>query len=195
MAYTRDSELVREIVMASHCDDEPFTSIAEKLNFLIRSQQPDPPREWTAEDVTDEQVDVAANVMSVPKPQPAVDVERLAKAIALSPDLEVYIAVGGPDDMTGYADFTEARLVGLIADVLRRELSQPTAAESEWPADAPEWADRLVQCGDGRKWYHGCDTTTGGSSGYWTAINKLYTGPRPASWAGKPWTECVLRRP
>ena len=63
-----------------------------------------------------EMIAAAANVLGVPKPQPvAVDVDRLAKAIASEIDKWA-------NDGSDMRDYT-----GLAADVLRRELSQPTA--------------------------------------------------------------------
>lgn len=71
------------------------------------------------------------------------------------------------------------------------EMTQPTAAASEWPADAPEDAVAITQDANGKmllvRLVHRGDS--------WCSAWDRYHGPQPASWAGKPWTERVLHKP
>lgn len=209
--YTKDSELVQRItgeamlmLPAELRAAIDHRAASERFAKILNAATP---RQWTAEDVSDEQVDLvfrkewgsdesdrwreaakgmiaaACNIMSAPKPQPvAVDVERLAKAVC--------------DAIWGGVVLCSDEVK--VVDVLRRELSQQKAAASEWPADAPEWADRLYSDSGGViVWAIGLlhPRQRSGNSFAGGVRREKYTGPRPASWAGKPWTECVLRRP
>lgn len=84
--------------------------------------------------------------------------------------------------------------VYMVADFVRnRQCISPPPAEpaSEWPDGAPEGATEL-RCDFDGCMYFKIPLNTCFGRGIKT-VN--YTGPAPASWAGKPWNECVIYRP